>query len=199
MKIYMLLDRSGSMAGTLWAEAIGSINGYVEALDSKSTKIRVTAFDSVSRDVIRDTTVKDWVNIKADESFARGTTPLFDSVAEMVDQALENNDPKTVLVIITDGAENASQEYKTTAAIQAKLNTIKAKEWPTIFLGANFANIDQHTSTFGVSSANSMSVTTSNMRGFTTSLGAKTNSYDASGFADTMSYSEAEKATFAQD
>ena len=28
MNVYILLDRSGSMA-TLWDEAIGSINGYV--------------------------------------------------------------------------------------------------------------------------------------------------------------------------
>lgn len=31
MNVYILLDRSGSMS-SLWNEAIGSINGYVETI-----------------------------------------------------------------------------------------------------------------------------------------------------------------------
>lgn len=40
MNVYILLDRSGSM-GSLWEEALGSINGYVKGLtDDIKTKMK---------------------------------------------------------------------------------------------------------------------------------------------------------------
>ena len=51
MNVYILLDRSGSMA-SLWEEALGSINGYVSKLPKK-TKVHMATFDSVSHDIIR--------------------------------------------------------------------------------------------------------------------------------------------------
>ena len=49
MKIYVLIDKSGSMTNN-WSETIGAVNGYVSDLSKKkSTKksfITVSAFDS---------------------------------------------------------------------------------------------------------------------------------------------------------
>ena len=38
MNIYVLIDRSGSMA-TKWDEAIGAVNSYIEALAGKKNEV----------------------------------------------------------------------------------------------------------------------------------------------------------------
>jgi uncharacterized protein with von Willebrand factor type A (vWA) domain len=116
MKVYLLLDRSGSMT-TLWDEALGSINGYVAKL-KPTTKVVLAAFDSVSYDVIRDTKVSAWEDVTKTEVWPRGSTPLNDSVVRLVNRCLEDNPKKAVLVVMTDGEENCSREIRTRKQVQ---------------------------------------------------------------------------------
>ncbi|NBR25044.1 MAG: VWA domain-containing protein, partial [Micrococcales bacterium] len=51
MNVYILLDRSGSM-GTLWNEALGSINAYVAKLKKKDM-VYLAAFDD-SYEILRE-------------------------------------------------------------------------------------------------------------------------------------------------
>lgn len=51
LSVYILLDRSGSMSGSKWEHAIGSINSYTHQLKKEGTvdaKITVASFDSSS-------------------------------------------------------------------------------------------------------------------------------------------------------
>jgi Mg-chelatase subunit ChlD len=154
MNVYLLLDRSGSMS-TLWSEAIGSINGYVSKL-KKTDKVTVAAFDSVSYDVVRDVKVKEWTDIKDTEVSPRGGTPLYDACGKLMTQAETEKAKKTVLVVMTDGYENASQEY-TQAAIKAKIKAFEDKKWEVIFLGANFDAVEGIATGLGVVGSKSMS------------------------------------------
>ena len=135
MNVYFLLDRSGSMS-SLWSEAIGSINAYVNKLES-DTKVVLAAFDNQSYDILRDSKVKDWNIVEQTELAPRGMTPLYDSCGKLMSRALEDNAEKTVLVVMTDGYENCSKEYSN-IAIKAKIKTFEEKGWEVIFLGANF-------------------------------------------------------------
>ena len=71
----MLLDRSGSMT-SLWDEAIGSINGYVSALEDPDTQVYLAVFDSLSYDVLRECKAMDWDAVLPSEVAPRGSTPL---------------------------------------------------------------------------------------------------------------------------
>ena len=184
MNVYILLDRSGSME-TLWSEAINSINAYVKKLKKKD-KVFLAAFDN-EYEVVRNCAVEGWDGITKDEIQPRGVTALYDSCGKIMTRAFEDNAEKTVLVVMTDGHENASKEY-TQAAIKAKIKTFEEKKWEVIFLGANFNAVDSVSGSLGVMASKSMNYGTGNfMRGMDI-LATSTNAYAASGAA--MSFSD---------
>lgn len=83
--------------------------------------------------------------------------------------------PNVLVVIVTDGGENASQEYNL-AAIK---NLIKEKEsegWTFIYLGAN-QDAFAVGSTFGLSKGQTMSYSTSDMSGTMATLSSATTTY----------------------
>lgn len=178
MNVYILLDRSGSMS-TLWSEAIGSVNGYVTKL-KPSTKVHFAAFDSVSYDVVRECKVKDWLEVSPTELSARGGTPLYDACGKVMALAESEAAKKTVIVVMTDGFENASQEY-TQAAIKAKVKEFEDKNWEIVFLGANFDSVESVSGSIGVAAGKTMNYSAGNfMRGMD-ALATSTVSYQSTG------------------
>lgn len=174
MNVYILLDRSGSMA-TLWNEALGSINGYVKQL-KPATKVHLAAFDNVSHDVIRDVKAKEWTDVTAEEMQPRGGTPLYDSCGTIMAEAEKANSKKTVLVVMTDGYENASKEH-TQESIEAKVKQFEDKKWEVIFLGANFDAVESVSGSVGVATSKSMNITRNNLQDSMTILASYTTAY----------------------
>lgn len=188
MNVYILLDRSGSMS-SLWNEAIGSINGYVENL-KVSDKVHFAVFDSISHDVLRECKVKDWDVVESDEVEPRGSTPLYDSVGKIMAVAEEAKAKKTVLVVMTDGYENASKEH-TQASIKAKVKQFEDKGWEVLFLGANFDAVETVSGSVGVMSNKTMNIAAGSMRGAFDTLSAYTTAYAATGQA--INFTDADK------
>lgn len=162
LSTYVLLDRSGSMSGSKWENAIGSINSYVTELKKDkdiSGDVTVAAFDgsglntwnvsgSLSRanlgrsavdfTVLRENQSLDkFKQIGIDEVTPRGSTPLFDATATLLNMAETDPSEKTMIIIMTDGEENASQEYNLTS-IKDRLATCTKRGWEVVFLGAEF-------------------------------------------------------------
>ena len=142
MKSYILIDGSGSMAQRR-IETLGAVNAYVEALgEDKATKkadVTVAVFDSQEPfKVVRDgVKVKDWVNLNENEVFARGMTPLLDSIG-ILNQTITLAKPKKAsIVIVTDGLENASREISKEGA-KTILDGLRDKGYEVVFIGADF-------------------------------------------------------------
>lgn len=144
IEVFILLDRSGSMA-TLWEEAVGSINAYVDELlkDKANDTITLATFDSYpypigSFDVIRDAvSIKKWEKFTGEGVEPRGMTPLYDSFSKIVTMATEKGSKKTAIVVMTDGYENASREVNI-ETVKALVKRVEDKKWQLNFLGANF-------------------------------------------------------------
>jgi hypothetical protein len=86
----------------------------------------------------------------------RGMTSLNDAVGRIVSLAnagIHGVQYKLAIIIMTDGLENASQEYSHAAA-KALLDDCRARNWQVIFLGASFDNATQ-----AASYGNSMAAT----------------------------------------
>ena len=189
MNVYFLLDRSGSMI-SLWAEAIGSINGYIKKLDEKDN-IHLAVFDSVSYDVIREMPVEFWQDIHKKEVEPRGGTPLYDSCGKIMTTAEEAAAEKTILVVMTDGYENSSHEYNS-ESIKSKVKSWEDRGWEVVFLGANFDNVETVSGGVGVSLNKTLNFQAGNFeRGFE-SLTASTQAYSMTGAS--INYSDAQKA-----
>lgn len=174
MNVYILLDRSGSMQ-TQWSEAINSVNAYVKELP-KDTNVFLAAFDH-DYTVLRNTTVKKWNPVTNDDIQPRGNTRLFDSAARIMYRAIDDNAEKTIIVVMTDGEENASLNFKQ-SDVKALANIMDAKKWELIFLGANFDKVsDVAMNNFGRSAGKFVNMTTGNMTGTLTDLAVRSTAY----------------------
>lgn len=179
MNVYILLDRSGSMS-TLWNEALGSINAYVAKLKKKDM-VYLAAFDD-QYEILRECPAGMWADVTNEDATPRGTTALYDSCGKIMKQAEEDGVKKTILVVMTDGHENASKEYSQ-AAIKAKVKQFEDNKWEVIFLGANFDAVDSVSGGLGLVGSKSMNIAAGNlMRGFDT-LSTYTQAYATTGAA----------------
>lgn len=142
--IYLLVDRSGSM-GVIWGEAVASINACVEELIKQDQDCRLTlaafdGFEGFRFDLLRDAVpVRRWKPLEETEVTPRGCTPLFDAVGRIVSLAESRDEDKAVIVVMTDGYENASIEV-TLADVKAALDRVDKRGWQAVFLGASFDN-----------------------------------------------------------
>lgn len=141
MHAYILLDRTGSMQ-SIWAEALGSVNAYVKALaegDAFATLAVFDAHEGLQFDVLRaGVPVQTWKDVTDAEATPRGMTPLYDAIGRIIARAESEAPEKVVLVIMTDGEENASREMKKDD-VKAALDRTEKKGWQVVFLGAEFA------------------------------------------------------------
>ena len=147
-KVWMLLDRSGSMSG-LEAAVVKGANRFIaeQAAEPGSCRLTVAQFDS---EAPFEVLVDDMSVHKADphalERYEpRGLTPLFDAVGRLIGcadrrvkqrrKAGKKPEDQTV-VIVTDGYENASTDY-TAADIHELIGKRREQGWAFVFMGAN--------------------------------------------------------------
>ena len=142
LSIRIVLDRSGSMQGSEEI-TIKALNTYLKNLkkeNSINASLTLSTFDSISIDIpISRVSVKKLKSFPKDLLRPRGGTPLFDAIGLAIHD-LENIDESTdknkVLVIVTDGFENASKEY-TFENISSKIKEKEEAGWLIIYLGAD--------------------------------------------------------------
>lgn len=135
----MLLDRSGSMSSR-WEEAVSSINTYIHELKGTDAELKLVAFDDQSNDVLRTGDINSMKDLSAWDARPRGNTPLYDSFMRLAVEAENVNDEKTVMVVMTDGQENASKFFKF-EDVRQKMVAFENKDWAVLFLGAEFNDV----------------------------------------------------------
>jgi Mg-chelatase subunit ChlD len=140
--VCIVLDRSGSMEPRRESSR-SAVNAYVAGLKTDAATadalVSLLIFDGGSIDVLRArVTPADWIEVAPHEYAPRGSTPLFDAVGRGV--ALLDADPhglrRKLLVIVTDGEENASREH-TSASIKALLTAKQEAGWTVLYMGAD--------------------------------------------------------------
>ena len=101
----------------------------------------------------------------------RGCTALLDGIGESIQriefkagEELKSNEASVVMVILTDGHENASRRFDSKQISQMMKERKNAEKWSFVFIGADF-NVDQLSNSFGVDENSRMNVDKSNMKG----------------------------------
>lgn len=186
MQAYILLDRSGSMQ-SLWVEALSSVNAFAKELANKTdgpvvdSHVTLAVFDSqeaLQFDVLRKKQpALHWEKVTDKDASPRGMTPLLDAMVRIISLAESDNPDKAVIVVMTDGQENASREV-TRDGVKAALDRVKAKGWETVFLGANFDNIAD-ASSVGVQGGQQMAMSAGTMNESMARLAKKSRFYGA--------------------
>lgn len=184
MQAYILLDRSGSMQ-SLWVEALSSVNAFAKELANKTdgpsvdSHVTLAVFDSqesLQFDTLRrKQPALHWEAVTDKDASPRGMTPLLDAMVRIISLAEGDNPDKAVIVVMTDGQENASREV-TREGVKAALDRVKTKGWEVVFLGANFDNIAD-ASSVGVGGGKQMAMSVGTMNESMSRLARKSRAY----------------------
>lgn len=155
-EIVIVLDRSGSMASI----AKATVEGFNTFLNEQKNAegqayLTLVQFDDRYEVNYKSIPIKEVPELISGETFVpRGSTAMLDSIGRTINEM--NTDKDVVFVIITDGHENSSKEFKP-EAIKKMIETLEREnKWKFVYLGANQDSIFIGNS-IGVKAANSMS------------------------------------------
>lgn len=142
--VALVLDETGSMSG-IANDTRGSINEYFKTVAEESPDALVSIMEFSDTMGTEDMFRPLCSGVKATEVpqltdanyRPRGNTPLYDAIGKAIRDTETIKADRYLLVVMTDGYENASREWtrdKVKALIEEKENT---KKWTVVFLGAN--------------------------------------------------------------
>lgn len=137
VEIVAIIDRSGSMR-EIQADAIGGFNAFLEKQKQLPGEAVLTLalFD---HEYLTPVTAAPLQTVEplTDQTFVpRGTTALYDAIGRTLTDLLARSPQRAIVVILTDGAENASREFN---RAQAKdlINRAQDKGYQVLYLAAN--------------------------------------------------------------
>lgn len=190
VRISFVLDRSGSMS-SMWTEAINGLNTFItdqQKLGGEGT-FSLYFFDNEYTKHQTNTKLADVKPIGPADVIPRGTTALYDAIGRTIDLLLDKPAAKnelTIMAIMTDGGENASQDY-TLAKVQDLIAKAHALKYEIVFLGANL-DVKAFTTSTGMNAGNTVAyaATPAAARGVINTLSASVSNYrkGATSFVD---------------
>lgn len=147
MDIIFIMDRSGSMIG-FSEDTIGGFNSFIEKEKEKDINTYVTTilFDNDYEILYERKEINKVEKLTEKEYWPRGTTALLDAIGKTITSFERKIDGKALVVIMTDGYENASVEF---SKKQIK-EMIDKHDWEFIYLGAEIDSYSE-ASQFGFS------------------------------------------------
>ena len=150
-ELVFILDRSGSMAG-LEDDTIGGFNAMLEKQKKQAGDCTVTTvlFDD-HYELLHDRIPMSGITPLTDKDYyVRGCTALLDAIGRTINKigsaqkhtADDERAEKVLVIIITDGHENASREYGN-ELVKTMIERQKERYgWEFLFLGANIDAVE---------------------------------------------------------
>jgi Mg-chelatase subunit ChlD len=145
-EIAFILDRSGSMESCQDA-AIEGFNDFLHEQQQAEglAKLTLVLFDSEYLVPVQSLPVQEVIPLTRETYVPRSMTALLDAIARTVDEMgarfaalLEEDRPVQVIVsILTDGLENASQNFGWEDVAERIKHQTDVYKWTFLFLGAN--------------------------------------------------------------
>ena len=152
VEVVFILDRSGSMSG-LELDTIGGFNSTLKKQREQGGNViwSTVLFDDKYEVIHNRVPISEVKELTEDEYYVRGCTALLDAVGKTIHHIAHVHKKegeweapgKTLIVITTDGMENASREYT-----YRKVSSMIQKEqekygWEFLFLGANMDAVSE--------------------------------------------------------
>jgi len=138
--VVFILDQTGSM-GVCRDATISGFNEYIGTLKKQKGKVlfSLTKFNSERvENTYESTNIKDVQPLNSDTYIPSGMTPLYDAIAKGIKGTKDKGakDKNVLFVMMTDGEENSSREYKRDDIFKM-VKEQESKGWTFVFLGAN--------------------------------------------------------------
>ena len=155
VQIICILDRSGSMR-SLAEDTIEGYNSFLEKQKQEPGEAAVTTilFDDEYEKIVDNVDLKNIPKLTSAEYYARGYTALLDAVGRTIMETAGKMEKdgicpakrRVLVIIMTDGKENASIEYNKLSVKAMIDKTTKDYKWNYIFMGANIDSVAEATS-----------------------------------------------------
>ena len=187
---HFVVDQSGSMSGSE-GPTIEGFNSQLKTLQQLKAEfpdneyvVSVTFFEDEVMDLIKFASIEE-INMLTRESYKPGgLTALLDGIGKSIDairlkydQEIQNDEASVVVVILTDGGENASKYY-TRYVIGEKIKELDATgKWTFSFLGAGLDAV-QVSHNMNIRRENIMSYDKSNISGLMGDMSASIRAYE---------------------
>jgi len=135
--VCFVLDETGSMERYKLV-TISGYNEYIDQLrDEKNFSMMLTRFNSASIEIGEPEPINDATKLTNETYNPDNLTPLYDAVAATIIKAEKVAEGRAILIVImTDGLENASREY-TREDVFKMIAKKEADGWQFAYLGAN--------------------------------------------------------------
>lgn len=175
----LILDESGSMSSTR-QQTLDGLNEQIQAINKLEAKypdhkyfINILKFDNDFEYLVTDTPVSKVKEFTFEDYNPNGSTALRDAIGKSVttleariQSKVSSGEAKALVIILTDGEENASREYSA-ENIKSLITRLDATQmWTFTFIGANQDS---------VTTANSYGIHASNVANYSASMkGTKT-------------------------
>ena len=113
LDVVFILDKSGSMSGSE-EHTMTSFNEYLEKEKNNrfDTKITTILFSDQYQFLHKRKNVKEVEKLTTEEYYVGGCTALYDAIGNSISYIEKEKTDKVLFIIITDGYENASKEFK---------------------------------------------------------------------------------------
>jgi len=150
--IAVILDRTGSMQ-SIRADTIGGFNAFLTEQKDQPGFATLTLVQFDSQDpyevIHKFRAIKEVPDLTHETYVPRATTPLLDAMGrgindleESITQLEEDQRPeRVVMVVITDGQENASREFKKDMVPKMIKQKQEKNDWQFVFLSADLEAI----------------------------------------------------------
>jgi uncharacterized protein YegL len=145
-EIIFILDKSGSM-DSIRRETVEGFNNFVhrQLAEPGETKLSLILFDSKYTVSYSGIPLKEAIDLTFTSYEPDGGTALLDALGTAIDRtgqrfaeiASNERPSRVIVVILTDGQENSSQEYSVQQVLNRVRHQTKVYGWEFIFLGAN--------------------------------------------------------------
>lgn len=150
LKIIFVIDESGSMQGTE-SDVTGGFNNFIEKQKTEhqgKVTVSLYKFNSYWSRILNDLPIEEIRPLTNGDYTPGGLTALYDTIGNAITD-IENQAKYTkrehkasmvMMVIITDGQENASKEYDSLKVKQMIQELEQSENWQFIYLGADLNN-----------------------------------------------------------
>jgi hypothetical protein len=151
--IAVILDRTGSME-SIRDDTIGGFNAFISEQKLQPNKATLTLVQFDSQDpyeiVHQVKNIQEVPELTRETYVPRATTPLLDAIGRGIndldkcvsDMKEDDRPTKVVFVVITDGQENASREFRRDQILKMINEKEKQYGWQFVFLSADLDAIN---------------------------------------------------------
>ena len=135
--IVFVMDASGSME-TMGDEPVQGLNNfYAKQKESGDFTSTLVFFNENVTFHHKNIVGKDISILKNKDYDRSGMTALYDAIGKAIEYQKSINTENVIFVILTDGLENASREYKKETILKMIKKMEKEHKWLFMYLGAN--------------------------------------------------------------